>query len=190
MLLMQPPMFVGDSLMVHVGQRVPKNTVVVAKVGSGLANPKLKDWSKQPLHSGPTVIILGTNDGQNIKGHLCGSSVWQVEYRSRVGAFMSKGNPVNMLWLLPARTGRPKLDVNLDYVRQAISHEAQARGVATLDLRVILDEVSHHNPVYHSRDKIHLNAAGVARVRATIASWLSSKDTYVSPRLSSYCGNH
>lgn len=168
--ILQPPMFVGDSLMAQVGAG---NPVVVAKVGSGLANPKLKDWSKQSLHSGLTVIILGTNDGQNIKGHPCGTPAWQVEYRSRVRAFIAKGNASKTLWLLPARTGRQDLDRRLEYVRQAIQQEAQANGVATLDLRIILDEVLKHNPASHSKDGIHLNAAGVARVRSAISNWLA-----------------
>jgi len=50
--------FVGDSLMAQVGQRAPANTVVHAKSGSGLANPKLRDWSKVTFSTNDTVVFL------------------------------------------------------------------------------------------------------------------------------------
>lgn len=161
--------------MVHVGQRPPNGTTVIAKVGSGLANPKLLDWSSvviPPNHN--VVVILGTNDGQNIRGHRCGTAEWTVAYRSRVAELMGKATRGRMLWLLPGRTGRTALDLNLMYVRQAIRSEALVHKVDILDLQVILEEEWVHNPKYHSKDKIHLNERGVERVRAAINQWLST----------------
>lgn len=173
-LLLTSPIFAGDSLMVHVGQQAPPGTEVVAKVGSGLANPRLKDWSKVTFKANSkVVVILGTNDGQNIKGHPCGSKEWIVIYRTRVSELMSKVDSKNLLWVLPGQTGSTVLNRNLKFVRQAIMAEAFLHQVQVLDLRVILEEPERFNPKYHSGDRIHFNQAGVKKVRQEIEVWLN-----------------
>jgi hypothetical protein len=169
------PMFIGDSIMAQVGQGAPSGITVLAKVGSGLANPRLRDWSKVTFTSGSTVVvIMGTNDGQNIRGHRCGTPEWSDIYRARVGVLMDKVEHKKLLWILPGRTGSIDFDNRLVYVRQAITSEAMVRGVKTLDLQVILDEVHGHNPRYHSKDGIHLNLKGVRLVQAEINKWFTS----------------
>lgn len=70
-------------------------------VSSGLARPDYFNWPAeitakvQELDPHVVVLMLGSNDDQNLKGpdgrtHSFGSEAWQTEYRRRVGAVMDQ----------------------------------------------------------------------------------------------------
>lgn len=70
-------------------------------VSSGLARPDYFNWpaeitaKAQELDPHVVVLMLGSNDDQNLKGpdgrtHSFGSEAWQTEYRRRVGAVMDQ----------------------------------------------------------------------------------------------------
>ena len=139
---------------------------VEAVSGSGLVNPKLRDWTKVTLPTtGPTVVCLGTNDAPR------GGPKWKKEYSDRVAGLMKKSKP--MLWVLPARTGSKLMDLSLDSTRKIIMEQAKIHNVDTLDLRVLLNEEQEHNPDMHSKDKVHLNRQGIQRVSEAIKKWVS-----------------
>jgi len=100
-------LLVGDSLMAGIGPSLGNELLIkqhlkpqlVAKIGTGLARPDRYDWTRalseefKKQRFKLTVILLGTNDTQNIKigkkGVLFGGPAWHRIYVERVEDLMT-----------------------------------------------------------------------------------------------------
>lgn len=196
-------LLIGDSLMKGIGSIVAKNlrrqlgaeTILHAKVSSGLSRPDFFDWQGEitkDIRPDPydlAVIFMGTNDSQKIRlrGKVLkyGSKEWIRTYKKRLGQIMDLAcsTSKSLLWLglPPMRSKRFNRKVsNLNHlVRQEANIRSCVHFISTEDF--LGDANGKYTPYrtigkryrkVRMSDGIHLSYAGGTLIASAILnSW-------------------
>ncbi|UNU73257.1 DUF459 domain-containing protein [Moraxella nasovis] len=199
----QKVLFAGDSMMQGIAPHIQKHlqslgidSVNLSKQSTGLAYPKLFDWSKtikEALTKDSSIkvlmVMLGPNDpwdmpasdGRYLKFD---TAEWHTEYQSRMADIINFATErgVGVIWITPPNMKKAKLNQQMMILNDVMAKELDRHLVKVIDSRPIMGGV---DGVYHeylskdgkqikmrTGDGIHFSVAGQKILANQVQSYL------------------
>jgi hypothetical protein len=187
-------LMIGDSVMgdvdfslVHLLKKTEPTWQVIDayKVSSGLTNQTYYNWPKtseklvSQYHPDYVVVLVGTNDAQNMmihgKGFVLGKETWMNEYKNRILQLTNDYDSNNVKWLWIQLPVVKDLNFNkrLQFIRDV---QKDTVGEHLVETETIFGKADHSeviNMKLRANDGTHLNSHGANLVAEHIFSRLS-----------------
>jgi len=198
----------GDSLMQTVSRSIARqfratpsaNVTPVVSIGTGLARPDVFDWPAKLREAAAgrpaaAVILLGANDGQNLRTAsgavlVNGTPEWEREYAARVASVLQtlkQGGVGYVLWVGLPDMRESRLQDDAQRINRIIRAEcARMAGVEFFDIAPLFSPKPGTFSPYLVRpggkvvqvrasDGIHFNADGADILAEAIYAKLNAK---------------